>query len=916
MIRTASPSASSSSSSPSSPHQALPPAQSNSLTRSEFWVPLLAFLAISALVFAFTARKQEERVDRLRRQTDSTLTGLTRRLQDTVSQRIALVQHLRELETQGLLRDDAAFAQLATTYAEQFHLAAIAELGKDGVVQRVWPSGEGPARLFDPNQGGDAEAAPFLSRAVAEQADLVTPALRRKTGGWGFLGYFPRVVDGRVSSVLAVFFRYVDLVEYEVDSTTLTELDLLMRDEAFGNVVYERWRGEPAKPGPLLSRSELRIAGHRYVIEAVPGPLLVAETWRGIWLERLFGFLLAALVAFSVRQLMRRGSELARRDQLITGLLGELPLTVFRIDARGVLVEARGRDPQALGLGQPGQPDFGREPGALAEAMAAAREGRPAGCELQVGNAYFELSLLPDAVHPGEVVGFAHEVTRHHQVEAALRRSEGQYRGFFHEAPFGYLVTDREGIIELANPEAAKIFHRSEIQLLGRQVLDVFGAGKKDRLAAAQLLEKIEQGEEIRDQELRLTRQDGKTFWCSLSVQAVTEDGDYAGGRFVFFDITRRKDLEERLRQTGKMEAVGRLAGGITHDFNNLLTAIMGFARIARGRLPAASPLERELGEIEKAGKRATALVARLLAFSRQQPSEAQVVEINARVRDLAAMLRRMVREDIELELRLGDAGSARIDPSQLEQVLVNLVLNGMEAITGRGHIVVETSTRHATGEMPQSRIRVIDDGRGMSPEVQQHLFEPFFTTKTEEEGSGLGLATVYGIVEQHGGQIQVDSEPELGTTITLLFPRVAAEEGPLVIPTSVSLPPSGKEKVLVVEDEEQVRDMAQEMLEILGYQVTAARDGRHALELVAGRESEYDLLLSDVIMPHVGGEALYHALKARHPGLKVLFTSGYTDDPFIRKSVEAGELPFLQKPYTLDSLAVALRHALREHQP
>ncbi len=206
----------------------------------------------------------------------------------------------------------------------------------------------------------------------------------------------------------------------------------------------------------------------------------------------------------------------------------------------------------------------------------------------------------------------------------------------------------------------------------------------------------------------------------------------------------------------------------------------------------------------------------------------------------------------------------------------------------------------------------MIDDGRGMPPEVLEHLFEPFFTTKNAEEGSGLGLATVYGIVEQHRGQILVDSEPGLGTTVTVLFPRIPSEERALVAPTTVNLPPSGQERVLVVEDEEQVREMAKEMLEILGYQAEAARDGRHALELVAGRESEIDLLLTDVVMPHVGGEALYHALKARHPGLRVLFTSGYTDDPFIRKSVEAGELNFLHKPYTLDSLAVALRSALR----
>jgi len=889
--------------------------QATLLARAGFYGPLIVFLAISALAFAFTAQKQRERSARLGQRTAETADAVARLLEDETASQISLVQRLRDMRVERAFRDVASADSLAAAYAELFGLAALARLTPSGAVVRVAPLESNSSKLFDESVAQDPVAAPFFLRAHDEQTDIVTPAMRLATGGWGFAGYFPVVREGKVEAVLGAYFRFTDLLDRTVDAATLTDFNILLRDDDNGQqIVYERWRGDRAAYGELEGASKLRIAGHRYVVEALPGAVLVAETWDDIWFERLGGFLLAAVIAFSSRQMVLRSIALQRRDQVISGLLAGLPLTVFRLDARGVLVEARGKGAEALGLDRYlGRAEFGREPAELARAIEIAGNGGAAHCEVELGDSFFDVSVLPDVVHRGEVVGFAHDVTSRHQAEAALRRSEGHYRGFFQEAPFGYLVADAHGVIALANLEAARLFRRSEKQLIGRQLIDVFGAGKKDRVAAAQLLDKVERGEEIRDQELRLTRQDGKPFWCSLSVQTVYEEGSYAGGRFVLFDITRRKELEERLRQSGKMEAVGRLAGGITHDFNNLLTAIMGFARLALGRLPAGSPLERDLGEIEKAGKRATELVSRLLTFSRQQPSEARVVELNARVRDLAAMLRRLVREDIELELRLGEAGSLRIDPAQLEQVLVNLVVNGMEAIKGRGHIVIETTTYHPTGKKPQCRVRVIDDGRGMTAEVQEHLFEPFFTTKAAEEGSGLGLATVYGIVEHHSGEILVDSEPGLGTTVTVLFPQVPNEERPRLGPTTVSLPPSGKERVLVVEDEQQVREMAQEMLEILGYQVLSARDGRQAIELMAGRESEVDLLLSDVVMPHVGGEQLYRTLKARHPGLRVLFTSGYTDDPFIRSSVEAGELPFLQKPYTLDTLAIAMRAALRE---
>jgi two-component system cell cycle sensor histidine kinase/response regulator CckA len=494
----------------------------------------------------------------------------------------------------------------------------------------------------------------------------------------------------------------------------------------------------------------------------------------------------------------------------------------------------------------------------------------------------------------------------------AVRQAEDGYRPFFEHAPFGYLVADMQGLVTLANAEAAALLGLGEATIAGRPLIDVLGAGREGRIAAARLLDRVERGEEILEEEVQLQSAAGRRFWCSVSVQIVrSADGEFLGSRFILLDNSQRRALEERLRQSAKMEAVGRLAGGISHDFNNLLTAILGFARLGLTRLEKGSPLERDLREIEKAGRRAASLIAQLLAFSRPQGGAVQRVDLDASIRDMQPMLRRLVREDIDLDLRLEAGGSALIDPAQIEQVVVNLVVNSMEAIPGLGRI--EVATFHVDEPSgPQVCLRVQDDGIGMPREVRERIFEPFFSTKQQQSGTGLGLATVYAIVDQAGGTIKVESEPGQGATFVVCLPQVEAAAPRPEMPPAVDEPsPTGRERVLLVEDEDLVREMAHEMLETLGYTVMAARDGKDALEQVAGLEQEIDLLLTDVVMPRMGGDELYQRLRAAHPALKVLFTSGYTDNAFIRQAVEQGEVPLLPKPYTLDSLAIALRRAL-----
>jgi signal transduction histidine kinase/ActR/RegA family two-component response regulator len=384
-----------------------------------------------------------------------------------------------------------------------------------------------------------------------------------------------------------------------------------------------------------------------------------------------------------------------------------------------------------------------------------------------------------------------------------------------------------------------------------------------------------------------------------------------------------RAQLESILRQSQKMEAIGRLAGGVAHDFNNILTVILGFGQIAISEVKPDDPVRAHLVEIDKAARRATGLTRQLLAFSRRQVLSVSVLDLNHVVQGLESMLRRLVGEDVEVEFA-PEASPANVkgDAGQIEQVLMNLVVNARDAMPRGGRILVQTAVKDLDsnfleGRAPECRpgsyvvLAVTDSGTGISPEVMAHMFEPFYTTKEAGKGTGLGLATVYGIVRQSGGLISVYSEPGHGATFKVFLPLVAAGGSEAAAATREAAPARGTETVLLTEDDPQLRALATRMLAAKGYRVLAARDGEEALEVAAKEPGTIHLLLSDVVMPRMNGIELAKRLRVVRPGVRVLFTSGYTGRSLEGRGVLEDADTFLEKPFTEDALARKVRAVL-----
>jgi two-component system cell cycle sensor histidine kinase/response regulator CckA len=388
-------------------------------------------------------------------------------------------------------------------------------------------------------------------------------------------------------------------------------------------------------------------------------------------------------------------------------------------------------------------------------------------------------------------------------------------------------------------------------------------------------------------------------------------------------DVTERRQLEMQLRQAQKMEAIGQLAGGVAHDFNNMLSVIFGHSELLALDLPPDEPRRESVTQICQAAERAAALTRQLLAFSRQQVLEPTVLDLNGLVTEAEKMLRRLIGEDMRLTTRLGpNLSRVRVDPGQMEQVIMNLAVNARDAMPQGGRLTIETREVELEPVYAQAHpgarsgrhvlLAVSDTGCGMSPEIQARVFEPFFTTKPVGQGTGLGLAVVHGIIKQSGGHITIDSAPGMGTTFNIYLPVVADEPWAKPAPSAPAKPVGGSETILLVEDEELMRAITARLLENLGYRVLEASGGKEALRLAeAGGLEKIDLLMSDVVMPGMSGRDLADRLRDCRPGLKVLFQSGYTGEVILRHGVLRTGVAFLQKPFRLDALAKKVRAVL-----
>jgi nitrogen-specific signal transduction histidine kinase len=403
--------------------------------------------------------------------------------------------------------------------------------------------------------------------------------------------------------------------------------------------------------------------------------------------------------------------------------------------------------------------------------------------------------------------------------------------------------------------------------------------------------------------------------------KALADDSGFSGVVINSRDISERRQLEEQLRQSQKMEAVGRLAGGVAHDFNNLLTAISGYSELMLRRLRQGDPLRHNAEEINKAGNRAASLTSQLLAFSRKQVLQPKVLDLNIVVADMDKMLRRLIGEHIELVTILEpQLWSIRADPGQLQQVILNLAVNARDAMPEVGRLTIETSNielddenaRWHVGVRPGRYVMlaVNDTGFGMDSQTRERVFEPFFTTKEVGKGTGLGLATVYGIVKQSGGYVWVYSEPGRGTTFKVYLPRVDAPAEAVARPRETGTL-VGTETILLAEDDETLRPLAKGLLEKLGYRVLDAENAERALALAAAHGGPIHLLVADVVMPGASGRELARRLAQTRPDTKVLYISGYTDDAIVHHGMLEPGLHFLQKPFTPAALARKVRDVL-----
>jgi two-component system, cell cycle sensor histidine kinase and response regulator CckA len=502
--------------------------------------------------------------------------------------------------------------------------------------------------------------------------------------------------------------------------------------------------------------------------------------------------------------------------------------------------------------------------------------------------------------------------------EQRLRESEARYRSLVQSAAHGIYRAELDGKFLDVNPAlVAMLGYVSSADLLALEARELFASAPEWE----QLRGDLRQTGRVARVEVQWKRKQGDTLTVRISAQAVTRGGD--GSQIVeaiVEDITDRRVLEEQFRQAQKMEAVGRLAGGIAHDFNNLLMVISGYSETLIEQLGPSHSLSGKAEAIQQATDRATTLTRQLLAFSRKQVLDLKVVDVNAIVKDLEQLLRPLIGEDIELVTLLNAENScARADAGQLEQVLMNLVVNARDAMPGGGKLIIETGNVVLDQPRPgeQSVIQpgryimlsVKDSGSGMSKETLSRVFEPFFTTKDKSKGTGLGLSTVYGIVKQSGGYIFVESEPGRGTEFSIYLPWLEhrAEVKKKVRPaTSRS---HCEETVLLVEDEESVRELVRETLESKGYRLLLAENGVAGIERASAFEEKIDLLITDVVMPGMGGQELANRLVVQRPGIKVLFLSGYTGDQLL--GPEQSEKCFLQKPFTLQALAGKVREVL-----
>jgi len=522
----------------------------------------------------------------------------------------------------------------------------------------------------------------------------------------------------------------------------------------------------------------------------------------------------------------------------------------------------------------------------------------------------------------GSVVINYRDTTARELAEAAMLERERMYQSMFEEALVGIAQTSLDGRFLRVNRHLSDLLGYTSDELIALDFMTITHPEEvaEDSKAKSEL---ISGAMDRYTRQKRYRRKDGTFVWTRLTVslhRGVTGKPNYFIS--IIEDITERRRAEEELRQAHKMEAVGQLAGGIAHDFNNLLTAIVGYADLVLGQVTNDDRLRNDIEEIRKAGHSAASLTRQLLAFSRKQMLKPQILDLNASVTTIKSLLRRLIGEHITLVLRLtAPLDRVSADPGQVEQVILNLALNARDAMARGGTLSIETANvdldrayviGHAGAKPgPHVMLAISDTGVGMDAAVQAHLFEPFYSTKAPGKGTGLGLATVYGIVKQSGGSIFVYSERDHGTTFKVFLPRVDSTANNPDVSTDTTDAFTGTETILLVEDQAEVRLVTRETLTRHGYTVVEATNGPEALLAARNHRGRIDLLVTDVVMPRMGGRELAERFVQAQAAARVLYMPGYTEDSVVQQGILEGAVAFIQKPFTPAALLQKVREVL-----
>jgi len=632
----------------------------------------------------------------------------------------------------------------------------------------------------------------------------------------------------------------------------------------------------------------------------------------------------------------RRGEELLREsEERHRTLVEHLPQRIFLKDRNSIYVSCNANYAADLGIAPEqivGKDDFDFYPAELANKYRLDDQACMAAGTVKDLEDLYELAgqerwahtiKVPYRDGQGRVIGVLgifEDITERRQAEQTLRESQERYRKLFDESKDGVYITTLEGQLIEANQAYCEIVGYASDEIVGQDVRITYAnASDRDHFVGS-----ITKTGFLKDYPLTLNRKDGKEIHCLLTSSVRrAESGAIIGYQGILRDVTEQRSLQNQLLQAQKMEAIGTLAGGVAHDFNNVLQVALGYSELILGDEELPQRYQADLGKIRESAKRGADLVQRLLTFSRKVEVKTQPVSLNRRVREMKKMIERTIPKMILIQLVLAeDLATINADPTQIDQVLMNLSVNARDAMPEEGKLIIETANIFLDEEYARTHfdakpgrhvlLMVTDTGSGMDKDTVEHIFEPFYTTKGVGEGTGLGLAMVHGIVQQHGGHIRCYSEPGQGTTFKIYFPALVADEAQEG-KDAREMPRGGSETILLVDDEEIIRDLGSRILAKAGYRVLSASNGKDALKLYQQRRDEISLVIMDLIMPEMGGKQCLEGLLSLDPKVKALIASGFAIDGPTRETIEAGAKGFVGKPFNMKQLLGTVRKVLDE---